>query len=92
MSRRFRSELVEDDVEPEAVCSEQAADRVESLSSLDDVMGNIVSWGENFSVTALKCTVTRAKCEYQPTLGRFDCPNFFETYLAPVLSNLPAHI
>lgn len=45
---------MEDDVEPEAVCNEQAADRVESLSSLDEVMGNTVSWGENFSVTALK--------------------------------------
>jgi hypothetical protein len=54
MRRRLRSELVEDDVEPEAVCNEQAADRVESLSSLDEVMGNTVSWGENFSVTALK--------------------------------------
>jgi hypothetical protein len=65
MRRRFRSELVEDDVEPDAVCSEHAADRVESLSSLDEVMGKVVSWGENFSVTALKWTVARAKSEYQ---------------------------
>lgn len=50
----MRSELVEEDVEPDAVCKEQAADKVESLSSLDEVMGNMVSWGVNFSVTALK--------------------------------------
>lgn len=43
MRRRLRSELVDDDVEPDAVCREHAADRAESLSSLDEVMGNIVS-------------------------------------------------
>lgn len=41
--RRLRSELVEEEVEPDAVCKEQAADRVESFSSLDEVMGNMVS-------------------------------------------------
>jgi hypothetical protein len=91
MRRLFRSELVEEDVEPEAVCSEQAADSDESLSSLDDVIGNIVSCGENFSVTALKWTVTRASCEYQ-RIPVTCLSKIFETHLAPVLNNLPGHI
>lgn len=62
ISLLLRSELVEDDIEPEAVCSEHAAERVESRSSLESLMENSVSKGENRSVTALKCTVTRAKC------------------------------
>jgi hypothetical protein len=91
MRRRLRSELVEDDVEPEAVWREQAADSVESLSSLDEVMGNTVSWGENFSVTALKWTVARARCAYQRIPVSL-LSKTFETHLAPVLNNLLEHI
>lgn len=40
---RLRKELVEDDVEPEAVCKEQAAESVVSRSSFDVVMGKTVS-------------------------------------------------
>lgn len=52
--RRSRNELVEEDMDPDAVCNEHAADRVVSRSSLEDVIGKTVSWGENRSVTALK--------------------------------------
>jgi len=43
IKRRRRRELVDDDVEPEAVCKEHAAESVVSRSSLDEVMGNTVS-------------------------------------------------
>lgn len=60
INRLRRKELVDEDVDPDAVCREHAAERVVSRSSFAVVMGNTVSWGENRSVTALKCTVTRA--------------------------------
>ena len=60
ISLRRRRELVDEEVDPEAVCSEHAADSVLSFSSFDVVMGKTVSFGENRSVTALKCTVARA--------------------------------
>jgi hypothetical protein len=47
-------------MDPDAVCKEQAAERVVSRSSFESVISNVVSCGANFSVTALKCTVTRA--------------------------------
>jgi hypothetical protein len=43
INRRLRRELVEEDVEPEAVCSEHAADNAVSRSPLDVVMGKMVS-------------------------------------------------
>lgn len=43
ISRRLRRELVEDDVDPEAVCNEHAAERVVSRSSFAMVMENWVS-------------------------------------------------
>ena len=43
INRRLRRELVDEDVEPEAVCSEHAADSVLSFSSLEDAIGNTVS-------------------------------------------------
>lgn len=58
--RRRRKELVDDDVDPDAVCSEHAAESSRSRSSLEDVMGKTVSWGEKRSVTALKWTEERA--------------------------------
>lgn len=58
--RRLRKELVDDDVEPDAVCREHAAESSRSRSSLAVVMGKTVSWGEKRSVTALKWTVERA--------------------------------
>ena len=54
MSLRLRRELVDEDVDPDAVCNEQAAERAESLSSRDKLIGNIVSYGENRSVIAVK--------------------------------------
>jgi hypothetical protein len=60
ISLRLRSELVDEEVEPEAVCSEHAADSALSLSSFAVPIEKTVSCGENRSVTALKCTVTRA--------------------------------
>lgn len=41
--RRLRKELVEEDVDPEAVCREHAAERDVSRSSLAFVMGKTVS-------------------------------------------------
>lgn len=41
--RRLRRELVEEDVDPEAVCNEQAADSVESFNSFEEVMEKVVS-------------------------------------------------
>ena len=41
--RRRRRELVEDEVDPEAVCKEHAADSVESFNSLEEVIEKIVS-------------------------------------------------
>jgi hypothetical protein len=55
-----RRELLDDDVEPVAVCNEQADDNEVSFSSLGTVIGNTVSCGENRSVMAWKWTVTRA--------------------------------
>lgn len=54
IKRLRRSELVEDEVEPEAVCNEHAAERVESLSSFEEAMGNMVSCGANLSLKAVK--------------------------------------
>jgi len=54
INRRLCSELVDEDVEPDAVCKEQAAESVVSLSSFALVIGKIVSCGENRSVIALK--------------------------------------
>lgn len=42
------------------MCKEQAAESVVSLSSFALDMEKTVSCGENRSVTALKCTATRA--------------------------------
>lgn len=47
-------ELVDEDVDLVAVCSEQAAESVESLSSLDELIGKMVSCGEKCSEIALK--------------------------------------
>jgi hypothetical protein len=58
--RLRRSELVEEDVEPEAAWSEQAAESLVSFSSFASEMEKVVSYGENRSQTALKWTVTRA--------------------------------
>lgn len=60
IKRRLRRELVDEDVEPDAVCKEHAAESVVSRSSFDVDIGKTVSWGENRSVTALKWTVARA--------------------------------
>ena len=54
INRRLRKELVDEDVEPDAVCNEHAAESCGSRSSLDVVIGKMVSCGENRSVTALK--------------------------------------
>lgn len=43
MRRRLRNELVDEDVEPDAVCREHAAERVVSLSSFDEAIGKTVS-------------------------------------------------
>jgi len=43
INRRRRNELVEEEVEPEAVCKEHAAESVVSRSSFDVVMENSVS-------------------------------------------------
>lgn len=43
IKRLRRSELVEEEVEPEAVCREQAAESVVSRNSFDVVMGKVVS-------------------------------------------------
>ena len=61
IKRRLRKELVDDDVEPEAVCKEHAAESCGSRSSLAAVISKIVSCGEKRSVTALKCTAERAR-------------------------------
>ena len=58
--RLRRSKLVEEDVEPDAAWSEQAAESLVSLSSLASAMEKAVSKGEKRSQTALKWTVTRA--------------------------------
>lgn len=60
ISLRRRKELVDEVVEPDAVCKEQAAESALSLSSFATLIEKTVSCGENRSVTALKCTVTRA--------------------------------
>lgn len=59
--RRRRKELLEDDVDPEAVCSEHAAESSGSRSSLDEVIGKMVSVGEKRSETAVKWTEERAE-------------------------------
>jgi hypothetical protein len=43
ISLRLRRELVEEEVDPDAVCNEQAADSVVSRSSLDEAIENSVS-------------------------------------------------
>lgn len=59
---RLLKELVDEEVEPDAVCKEQAADKALSLSPFAVSIEKEVSYGENRSVIALKCTVTRARC------------------------------
>lgn len=54
IKRLRRKELVDDEVEPDAACSEQAAESLVSLSSLELAMENMVSYGANFSLTELK--------------------------------------
>lgn len=61
MRRRRRSELVEDEVDAEAACNEQAAESLESFNSSATAISKMVSYGENRSQTALKWTATRAK-------------------------------
>ena len=60
INRLRRSELVEEDVEPDAAWSEQAADSLVSFSSFESAIEKVVSWGENRSQTSSKWTVTRA--------------------------------
>jgi hypothetical protein len=43
MRRRLRRELVDEEVDPDAVCREQAAERVVSRSSFEVAIGNTVS-------------------------------------------------
>jgi len=59
IKRRLRSELVDEEVEPEAVCKEQAAESFESLRSFAFVSSKMVSWGVNLSIIALNCTPNR---------------------------------
>jgi hypothetical protein len=54
IKRRLRSELVDEEVDPEAVWREQAAESSGSRSSFGLEIGKMVSWGEKRSVTALK--------------------------------------
>jgi len=54
INRRLRRELVDEDVDPEAVCREQAAESSGSRSSFEVEMEKMVSWGAKRSVTALK--------------------------------------
>ena len=63
-SRRRRNELVDDDVEPDAACREQAAESFVSLSSVASLITKAVSKGENRSQTELKWTVTRAAGDF----------------------------
>lgn len=51
---RLLSELVDEEVEPEAVCKEQAAAKALSLSPFAVSIEKDVSYGENRSVMALK--------------------------------------
>jgi hypothetical protein len=60
IKRLRRSELVEEDVEPDAACSEQAAESLVSLSSFGSAIEKVVFWGEKRSQTSSKWTVTRA--------------------------------
>lgn len=48
-------------MEPDAVCNEQAADKALSFRPFAVSIEKEVSYGENRSVIALKCTVTRAR-------------------------------
>jgi hypothetical protein len=57
---RRRSELVEDDVDPDAAWREQAADSFVSLSSFGVAIEKAVSNGDSWSQKELKCTETRA--------------------------------
>lgn len=59
-TRRFLRELVEEAVEPEAVCKEQAAESFVSVRALAESISKTVSYGENRSQTKLKWTATRA--------------------------------
>jgi len=54
ISRRRRNELVDEDVEPEAACKEQAADSFVSFSSFASLIEKAVSKGENRSQIELK--------------------------------------
>lgn len=57
---RRRKELEDDEAEPEAVCSEQAAESLLSFKSLATEISKVISYGRNRSQTALKCTAARA--------------------------------
>ena len=52
--RLRRNELVEEDVEPDAACKEQAAESLVSLSSLASEIEKVVSCGEKRSQTSSK--------------------------------------
>ena len=56
----LREDRLEELLEGAAVCSEHAAASWASPSSWAAVMSKVVSWGANLSVTAVKCTATRA--------------------------------
>lgn len=64
-----REEELDEELAGAAVCREQADVRAESLSSSAVVMEMVVSWGVNFSSTAVKCTATRATRPCQPRCG-----------------------
>lgn len=53
-TRRFLRELVEEEVEPDAVWREQAAESLVSVKALAESISKIVSYGENRSQTKLK--------------------------------------
>ncbi|OLN82726.1 hypothetical protein CCHL11_08762, partial [Colletotrichum chlorophyti] len=54
INRLLRKELVEEEVEPDAACREQAADSLVSLSSFAVAIENVVLYGAKRSQTALK--------------------------------------
>ncbi|KAL4414616.1 hypothetical protein CABS03_05555 [Colletotrichum abscissum] len=65
INRLRLKELVEDEVDPDAACKEQAADSLVSLSSFAEAIEKSVLYGANRSHTALKWTVTRATIDRQ---------------------------
>lgn len=78
-----RDDPLEEQLDGAAVCREQADMRAASLSSSAVAMEMVVSWGVNFSVTAVKWTATRARghvsfyqleIEAQRTFEQSRCP------------------